>query len=205
MKPKLRLSLKIVLSVLALSIVISGGVYGYKTLRKYLFLDNFGVVENGRIYRSGQLLPFQLDKVISEYGIKTIIRANIPELSAKSRVLEKTICEKHNIQIIAIVMPGDGLGSFEQYDKAVEILRNPDNLPALVCCACGTHRTGAIIAGYRVFVQNWPVNKALKEMENYRFRPFPHRRKGKEHPLLPHLRAYFRSRLPGGLTPDWSE
>lgn len=180
------------IKVLAAPIIIIAGIYGYKTLRKYITLDNFGVVEDGKLFRSGQLLSFQLENVVSKYHIKTIIHGHIPELSTKERAKTEAVYNKYGLQVIPLIMPGDGRGTFEEYDKAIEILRNPDNLPALVCCARGTHRTGAIVAGYRVLVQSWPVNKALKEMENYRFRPFPHRYKGKEHPLVPHLRNYFR-------------
>ena len=183
------------IKIFAVPIVIIAVIYGYRTLRKYIFLDNFGVVEPNRIFRSGQLLPFQLEKVISKYHIKTIIQTNIPELSEKDKVKVEAIYKKHNVQLISLVMPGDGRGEFGQYDKAIEILGKPNNLPSLVCCARGTHRTGSIVAGYRVIVQGWPVDKALKEMEDYRFRPAPHRYKGKKHPLIPHLRNYFSSRM----------
>jgi protein-tyrosine phosphatase len=100
------------------------------------------------------------------------------------------------VKMTPIIMPGDGRGSFEQYDTALKAMQNPDNLPLLVCCARGTHRTGAMVACYRVLDQKWEQEEAFKEMENYRFRPRPHRYKGGEHPLLPHLREYFCSRIP---------
>jgi len=67
------------IKIFAIPVIIIAGIYGYRTLRRYIVLDNFGVVEPNRVFRSGQLLPFQLEKVISKHHIKTIIQTNIPE------------------------------------------------------------------------------------------------------------------------------
>ncbi len=156
--------------------------------------DNFGVVEPGLIYRSGQLRPAQLEKLIRRHKIKTIIKTNIPELSIADMAREREICRRHDVRVAALIMPGDGLGEFEQYDRALALLRDRRNLPALVTCARGTHRTGAVVAAYRVLAQNWPVSRALAEMEVYRFDPGGRRGRA-EHPLSAHLRAYFKERI----------
>ena len=180
--------------ILVAAVITTGSVFSYKKLKKYFFLDNFGIVENGSIYRSGQLLPFQLEKVISRYGIHTVIRLNNFQLSTAKLKEIQNIYARHHTKEIPLIMPGDGLGSFEQYDKAIEILSTPNNFPILVCCARGTYRTGGIIAAYRLVIQNWAFDKVIKEMQNYRFHHYPHRLKGKEHPLIPHLRKYLHSR-----------
>lgn len=53
-------------------------------------------------------------------------------------------------------------------DKVVEALRimnNPDNRPLLVHCQHGADRTGGVIAMYRVVVQGWTKEEALREMK----------------------------------------
>ena len=183
--------------VLPAIILIAAVIYAYRAFRKHVFPDNFGIVENGMIYRSGQLYPSQVEKLIAQHCIRSIVHGHLPELSARDESRFKKVCAQNDVRMIPIIMPGDGLGDFAQFDEALEILQDPGNLPALVCCARGTHRTGAIIAAYRVLVQGWPASDALDEMERYRFRPRPHRYKGGEHPLVPHLKEYFRLRARG--------
>lgn len=175
--------------------VLGAGIYAWRNVREYLFLDNFGVVEESTIYRSGALLPFQLEKVIEEYDIRTLLRLYEFELPASDIEAINEICVRNNVRQVPLILSGDGIAEFKSYDRAVAILRNSENLPALVCCARGVHRTGAVIAAYRVLAQNWPVSKALQEMEKYKFRPRRHRYGGEPHPLLPHLKEYFRERL----------
>ncbi len=178
---------------LALLLLLAGAA-GWPVARRLLTWDNFGVVEPGWIYRSGQLQPSQLEKLIVRYQIKTIIKTNLPELPLPAMAREQAVCDRHNVKVVRLIMPGDGRGEFTQYDQALTWLRDRRNLPALITCARGTHRTGAVVAAYRVLLQHWPVRAALAEMERYRFDPGGQYGGGGEHPLLAHLRAYFKER-----------
>lgn len=161
-------------------------------------MDNFGTVVPDNIYRSGQLLPHQIKQLAERYGIRTILQTNDPLKNDSSETVKKfeDTCRELNINIIQIPMSGDGVASYEKYNTALETIMNPENRPLLVCCARGSYRTGAIIAIYRVFGENTPVSKALKEMEKYDFNPY--NSDGKPHRLLTHLLEYFKSkgRLP---------
>jgi protein tyrosine/serine phosphatase len=46
-----------------------------------------------------------------------------------------------------------------------------ENKPVLVHCAVGTHRTGGVIAAYRLIVQKKDVNFVRDEMVHYGFDP----------------------------------
>ena len=158
-----------------------------KENRHKVILDNFGVVVPEQLYRSGQLTPRQFDKLIEKYGLKTIINTREPDAPAEIMAAEKAVCDARGIRMVRLMMPGDGKGSYDQYDQALEILSNPTNLPALVHCARGTHRTGALIAVYRVRKEGVVVDQALSEMENYRYDP-------EGHALTPYLLSYFGER-----------
>lgn len=162
--------------------------------RNYWAWDNFGTVEPGQVYRCGQLLPGQLEKLIKRYKIKTIIKTNIPDLSLADMGREREVCRRHYVRVAALIMPGDGRGEFAQYDQALALLCDQRNLPALITCARGTHRTGAVVAVYRVLAQHWTVARALAEMEDYRFDPGGQWGRAK-HPLTEHLHTYFKERL----------
>jgi protein-tyrosine phosphatase len=61
----------------------------------------------------------------------------------------------------------------------------------LVHCARGSYRSGAVIASYRVLVQGWSEEDAIREMAKYRAHT-------NGHVLIPYLHEYFRSRLGAG-------
>ena len=174
----------VVYLLVAVVVVVAG-----KYLRKLVFLDNFGETVEGQIYRSGQLLPYQLDALIRDRGIKTVLNTREPDARPDIISREQEVCDRHGVRMVRLPMPGDGMGTYEQYDEAVRILAEPTNLPVLVHCARGSYRTGAIIASYRVLVQGWPEEDAVREMYEYRARLDHHR-------LLPYLLEYFRQRRP---------
>ncbi len=172
-------------SLLILSLV----AFGLFKIYTYFRWDNFGVVVPEQIYRSGQLRPFQLKKMIERHKIKTILRFNIPELSLEEMAAEEAVCRQYDVAIVRLIMTGDGLGEFSQYDEALAVLQDSASLPVLITCARGTYRTGAIVVLYRVAVQGWAFEKALQELKQYRFEA------GSPdigHPLIAHLHEYLK-------------
>ena len=57
----------------------------------------------------------------------------------------------------------DGRGDVVWADF-LDVLRDPANLPVLVHCYRGVHRTGSYVAVYRIEFEGWSVEKALEEM-----------------------------------------
>jgi len=165
-------------------------VLGIKEGRKFVFLDNFGAVEEGVLYRSGQLRPYQIRDVIRDYGVKTVINTREEEAPSELMEAEDQACRAEGAEMVRIMMPGDGRGTYAQYDEALAILSDSNRLPALIHCARGTHRTGALVSAYRVAVEGVPVDDAMREMERYRFKP-------EGHVLIPHLRPYLEAKRAG--------
>lgn len=155
-----------------------------KECRHTVLWDNFGTVEAGAIYRSGQLKPYQFADAIERYGIRTVINTREPEAPAKVVEAERRACEAAGAEMVRIPMPGDGRGTYDQYDFGLSLLRAPGRRPVLVHCARGTHRTGALVGSYRVLDQGWDREAALREMASYRF-------DAEDHPLAPHLETYW--------------
>jgi protein tyrosine/serine phosphatase len=168
-------------------VLIAAVVLVVKYIRPWVALDNFGVVEPGKIYRSGQPKPYQLESLIREYDIRTVINTREPEVRESLIREEQEICDRTGARMVRIPMPGDGRGSYEQYDEVVALLGDPTNLPVLVHCARGSYRSGAVIASYRVLVQGWSEDDAIREMAKYRAHT-------NGHVLIPYLIGYFRSR-----------
>jgi protein tyrosine/serine phosphatase len=176
-----------VVRVLGILLVAAAVVWAGVEAWKWHTIDNFGVVEPGRIFRSGQPRPAQLQKLIRENGIRTVINLREPEAPADLIFAEEEACSHAGAREVRLMMPGDGRGTYEQYDEALAILTQPTNLPVLVHCARGSYRSGAVIASYRVRVQGWSEDDAVREMKAYRAHL-------DDHILLPYLKEYWKSR-----------
>lgn len=128
----------------------------------YGLLKNFGAVVPGKIYRSGQPSEAQLDKWIQEYGFKSILsmRSGVPPY-------EKELAERYGIKIYHVPFSATKGLREGQWEAIRPILTDKSNLPILVHCHGGGDRSGIVTVLYRVEVQGWPLEKALREMNRY--------------------------------------
>ena len=142
-------------------------------------LRNFGTVQPGVLYRSGQLSPAGLQAVLGWYGINTVVSLrqgpNAAEPTADE--WEEPICRQYGAKMIRIeprswiANPGGGLPAEQGVQDFLDILDEPANRPVLVHCFAGVHRTGALCAIHRLESQRWPAERALMEMEAFGFTP----------------------------------
>ena len=172
------------LAALLAAAAVAAPIVAWRALR----FDNFAVVTEGRLYRSGQPKPGQLERLIAARGVRTVLC--LRETNAPPGIIaaEEDVCRRTGARLVNLPMPGDGRGDFEMFDSALRILSDPGSLPALVHCARGSYRTGAVIALYRILLEGVPEEDAFAEMRRYRFRENP------EKPLYPYLRRYLKSR-----------
>ncbi len=126
---------------------------------------NFGVVEEGRIYRSSQPNPDFLKQVIAERGIRTILKLNPPRGE-----FERKISQAYGVKLINIPLEVRNI-SYTWAERAAAILADPKNQPILVHCSAGKDRTGLAVALYRLTAQHWDLKKIFVEMMTYGFRP----------------------------------
>jgi protein tyrosine/serine phosphatase len=54
----------------------------------------------------------------------------------------------------------------QEIEIVLTLMRDPKHV-VLVHCSAGADRTGYIIARYRILEQNWPLEKAYKEMRKF--------------------------------------
>lgn len=129
----------------------------------------FGVVEEGKLYRSKQPDEKFLEYLREVYHIKTIVN-----LRRDLEIFEKEFARKHGINLIEIKMGPYRKSIQEDIDKFFEIINNPLNHPILVHCRGGIDRTGVMAAIYRIEQQSWSLDDAKKEMEDFGHIPFFH-------------------------------
>jgi tyrosine-protein phosphatase SIW14 len=135
-------------------------------------LRNFRVVEDGVLYRSAQLSPYGLDRVIHDYGIRTVVSFRDVE-EGKAVVppdqWEEAFCSLKGINYVRMplrvwsydhgVIPAD-----ENVRRFLEIVSDPAKQPVLVHCFRGVHRTGSYCAVFRMECQGWSNADALEEL-----------------------------------------
>ena len=139
-------------------------------------LRGFRVVEDGVLYRSGQLSPKQLERVLNEYGIRTVItlREQRDETKPDPTVAEEKYCHERGITYVKIPKHGWGDDEIPKADAAVDAflkaVNDPANQPVLVHCFAGIHRTGAHCALYRMEKNGWTRQEAMAEMKAFGYR-----------------------------------
>jgi protein tyrosine/serine phosphatase len=164
--------LRILRVVFALVIVgvLVGGPLVYLNCFKTRY-RNFHVVQEGVLYRSGQLSLDGLKRLIHDYGIKTVITlryAAHPGEEPPDRLEEQyVVAEGYNYFRIPH-LPWSEINGEVPAEKNVELFRrimsDPSNQPVLIHCYAGIHRTGAFCAIYRMEFQHWPREQAVEEM-----------------------------------------
>ena len=142
-------------------------------LEDRLIPKRWGAVEEGSLYRSGQLHRDLIAEVLEEHGIDVIVNMNRPALHKPDHAAEVEIAEALGIEKYRYPMGGDGEGDPENYVLALDQVQRSlaQDQRVLVHCTAGSQRTGAMISLYRVLFQGWSTADAVEEMASYDFDP----------------------------------
>ena len=142
-------------------------------LEDRLVAKRWGVVEPGKIYRSGQISSYLIEPVLLENKIEKVIALNGSDLKKPYLKTEVETARKLNIDHQVLHLIGDGTGDVEDYAEAVaEIMRcEKAGKPVLVHCAAGAQRTGGVVAAYRMLVQKKTPEEAYQELLEYNWKP----------------------------------
>jgi protein tyrosine/serine phosphatase len=153
--------------------LIGGGPFWYWSYKSTAY-RNFRVVEEGRLYRSGQLSESAFRRVCQEYGIRTVItlRDQRDDKERKDDEYEPGYCQLHGIRFYNFPRcnwnPQKDIDSCESnLERFLGILHNPQTeYPILIHCFAGIHRTGAQVAAYRIEFNGWTPQQAIQEMKS---------------------------------------
>jgi protein tyrosine/serine phosphatase len=125
-------------------------------------VENFGKV-NDHIYRGGQ--PKGDDyRRLGVIGIKTIL-----DLRGDSEPSARSLTEEAGMRYINLPMTPKQYPQPDAAQRFLEIVNDQSNWPVYVHCAGGRHRTGAMIAAYRITVDGWDLDRSYQEMKDYGF------------------------------------
>jgi protein tyrosine/serine phosphatase len=134
---------------------------------------NFRIVRPGVLYRSGQMSLAGLERLVDEYGFRTVVslRDSYVAGGTPPDLKEEAFCRKMDILHVRISpraweSPTGGPAPVEEgVRRFLEVMADRRNYPVLVHCFAGVHRTGAYCAIYRMEFQGWSNAEALAEMK----------------------------------------
>jgi protein tyrosine/serine phosphatase len=125
-------------------------------------IENFGQV-NDHIYRGSQPNAENYRQLAS-IGVKTVV-----DLRGDSERNAKTLAEEAGLQYINLPLADKQYPQADAAEKFLEIVKDEANWPVYVHCAGGRHRTGSMIAVYRMSVDGWAIDHVDREMKDYDF------------------------------------
>ena len=162
----MRTIISLTLGCLIAAFMIAAPIY-YKRWhdREY---RNFHVVQEGVLYRSGQLSLPRLQQVVSQYGIRTIISLRDGQSTADEG--EEAWAKAKALNFVRIPyrswFPDESgkVPAEESVKTFRDVMDKPANYPVLVHCFAGIHRTGTMCAVFRMDYQGWTNEEAMNEM-----------------------------------------
>jgi tyrosine-protein phosphatase SIW14 len=133
-------------------------------------------VRHGVLYRSGCLTVEGFRDAVAELGIKTIVNLQdeFPDPQVRNSYLDRSttseveLCKSLGVRYVYIAPDLISRQKTEsERPRAIEqflaVMDDPSNYPALIHCKAGLHRTGVMVAVYRMEYEGWSPLAALEE------------------------------------------
>lgn len=144
---------KLIFYPLIAIVVVLAGMYVYQVHFNY----RFRTVEEGKVYRSGVILPAELPDYIAKYHIKSVIDLRYPgvgDAKDNPEKLSDVLLEKKAVESVEGVryfnIKSDQIPSATSLDSFYTVMDNPDNYPVLIHCYHGVGRAGLYSAIYQI-------------------------------------------------------
>ena len=126
---------------------------------------------NDHLYRGAQPRPQGLAE-LKKLGITTIVD---PRGEDREKILwERRQAESLGMHFVNIPVSGWAPPTNEQVSQFLSLFRDDPSQKIFVHCRYGDDRTGVFVATYRMAVEKWPAERALKEMYFFGFNGFWH-------------------------------
>ncbi len=157
---------------IAVCLLIGAAVGGWLAYDRFFGPPKrFGVVVPGRLYRSGEVTPVDLERLQRQHGIETVLSLLNPDVPES--VAEREAAERLGLRWINIPLSGDGSSTPEAREQMKSVLFDDALGATLVHCAAGANRTGLAVGMYRIHRDGWSVEQVLEEMRRYDFEDLP--------------------------------
>jgi protein tyrosine/serine phosphatase len=170
--------------VFAAALVALGAWAWFGWARPNFVARNFGVVDEGKVYRSAALTSAAVQRVHDQYGVKTIVDLGGFDKDTVGERVEERTAAALGMERFVFPLEGDGTGNPNAYVAALRVMNDPVRQPVLVHCSSGAQRTGGAVMLYRDLVQGKSLDESYAEARAYRHDPARNPR------LLPFLKDH---------------
>ncbi|MFO0816220.1 MAG: tyrosine-protein phosphatase [Gemmatales bacterium] len=165
-----RLATRTLIGLLAL-ITLALPVRYYRS--QYNELKRVRIVTDGKVYRCGQLTDRGFDQVIDQFGIRTVINLQdrstpyaLDEYNPKvgKNLREIEYCQKKGVNYVYLPPLLVAEGEPSTIEEFLAVMDDVNNYPVLIHCKAGLHRTGTMVAFYRIEYEGWSPQAAMHEL-----------------------------------------
>ena len=120
-------------------------------------------------YRSAQLHPRLIKRVLEENEVRVIVDLTYPDLSRAPQRAEQEASAELGISHHRFPLSGDGLGDIQRYADAIEVIADAreSERPVLVHCSAGARRVGGVVASYQLLVEGKDPEEVYAELDRY--------------------------------------
>jgi protein-tyrosine phosphatase len=136
--------------------------------RDYVFVDQFAVVEPGRIFRGAWQQTWPMRRLVRDHHIKTVVAlAHTPEhpLAVREKALSREMGFRWvHIPIVDDRSTMDGQGLDDLLEQAAAVLADPKNQPVYFHCHHGLNRASMVQIAYRTLYCGWTLEQANEEV-----------------------------------------
>jgi tyrosine-protein phosphatase SIW14 len=143
-------------------------------------------VTPGVFYRSGEMTADGFTEAVARHHFRTIINLQDeypdPDIHVHyfggATIKESVLCGQLGARYVFI--PPDLIARRrvpserpEAIERFLAIMDDPANYPVLVHCRAGLHRTGVMVAVYRMEYEHWTPHQAIEELKANGFGEWP--------------------------------
>jgi hypothetical protein len=158
--------------LIAIGIGVASGAYIFdEYVKDNVVIRKFGVVDEGRITRSGRMTPATMRKLYNRTHVKTMIDLGMYKTGTPDEIAAQQTADELGVTRHRLFLKGDGTGNPNYYVHALRLMTDPDNLPVHIHCNAGAQRTSAAIILYRVIIEGRTIPEVYPEAFNFGHHP----------------------------------
>ncbi len=163
----------LVVLVLSILVIVAVNHEQVTAVRDRFIPKRWGVVEEGKIYRSGQLSRHLVKETLAQHHIQRVVDLTFNNPEDANHTAEQAAIAELGIERKLCPLDSDGTGDVHVYAQAVAAVAEAERQgkPVLVHCYAGSQRTGGVVALYRLLVEGRPPAEVLQEMRQYKYDP----------------------------------
>jgi protein tyrosine phosphatase (PTP) superfamily phosphohydrolase (DUF442 family) len=124
---------------------------------------NIHTVEEGALYRSGQLSASRLTNTIKTFGIKSVINLRLPDPKRAWYRDERAVSDAMSVQHFDFTLSVRREPDDADITRLVQLMRDAPK-PILVHCDAGADRSGLASALYKLVIAERPVQEASGQL-----------------------------------------